>query len=342
VRARASTKPKRPKSSEGPSAQRTINRQEFDRVVEPRGKQPPREAATPLAPQPSNASSGVEDRYVVPAGYGEDRMVLMVKDPLWLFAYWEVRPETERSVRSQLLPSEIPDLRSVLRVYDVTDVEFPTEPAHRSFDIPLSGLATSWYIETNAPNRSFIVEIGLLTASGRFFMLARSNRVTTPRAGPSEIIDEAWATTDELFWKLIGSSALLGGSSPMVWAQMLSRNAVLGSWSSGALTQTARPAIVRGFWCRVNADVIIYGATDPKARVRIQGQPVAVRKDGTFSLRVTLPEGTQTMTIEATSSDGRQTQSMTPIVSLTAAGSLGAEPGIHPPPAARPSIRRRP
>jgi len=269
-------------------------------------------------------------------------MVLMVKDPLWLFAYWEVRPETERSVRSQLLPSEIPDLRSVLRVYDVTDVEFPTEPAHRSFDIPLSGLATSWYIETNAPNRSFIVEIGLLTASGRFFMLARSNRVTTPRAGPSEIIDEAWATTDELFWKLIGSSALLGGSSPMVWAQMLSRNAVLGSWSSGALTQTARPAIVRGFWCRVNADVIIYGATDPKARVRIQGQPVAVRKDGTFSLRVTLPEGTQTMTIEATSSDGRQTQSMTPVVSLTAAGSLGAEPGIHPPPAARPSIRRRP
>jgi len=299
--------------------------------------------AAPAIPQPSLGSTSVEDRYVIPTGYGEDRIVLMVKDPWWLFAYWEIRSETERSVRNQLLPSEIPDLRSVLRVYDVTDLEFPVRQAHRSFDIPLSGLATSWYIETNAPNRSFVVEIGLLTASGRFFMLARSNQVTAPRAGPSEVIDDAWATTDELFWKLIGSSALLGsGSSPTVWAQLLLRNAVPGSWSSGTLAGMARPAMVRGFWCRVNADVIIYGATDPKARVLIQGRPVAVRKDGTFSLRVTLPEGTQTMTIEATSSDGRQTQSITPVVSLTSAGSLGTEPGIRPLPTARPSIRRTP
>jgi hypothetical protein len=342
VRARASAKPKSSKPApESRSAPRTVGRPPPPRRIEPQPLPLQREAAVPPAP-PSAASSSVEDRYVIPTGYGEDRLVLMVKDPRWLFAYWEIRPETERSVRHQLLPSEIPDLRSVLRVYDVTDVEFPLEPAHRWFDITLSGLATSWYIETNAPNRSFIVEIGLLTVTGRFFMLARSNQVTAPRAGPSEIIDEAWATTDELFWKLIGSSALMSGSSPAAWAHLLSRSAVPGSWSSGSLAQASRPAMVRGFWCRINADVILYGTTDPKARVLVQGQPVTVRKDGTFSLRVTLPEGTQTMTIEATSADGRQTQSLTPVVSLTAAGSLGTESGVHPLPAERPAIRRIP
>lgn len=90
----------------------------------------------------------------------------------------------------------------------------------------------------------------------------------------------------------------------------------------------------------MHTDVIVYGATDPKARVLIQHQPVAVRKDGTFSLRLTLPEGTQTVTIEATSSDGRHTQTVTPVVTLASAGSLATDPGMRPIPADRPAIRR--
>ena len=289
---------------------------------------------------PSSAGTvSVEERYAIPSGYGDDGIVLMVKDPWWLFAYWEIQPETERAIRGQLLPAEIPGLRSVLRVYDVTGLEFPKQPAHHAFDITLSGLATSWYLETNAPAHSFVVDIGLLAHTGRFLTLARSNRVTAPRAGPSDIIDPAWATTDELFWKLVGSSALGAGSSPTAWGQLLSQRAVPGSRSSGNLSGMTRPS-VRGFWCRVHTDVIVYGATDPKARVLIQHQPVAVRKDGTFSLRLTLPEGTQTVTIEATSSDGRHTQTVTPVVTLASAGSLATDPGMRPIPADRPAIRR--
>ncbi|MBI3083399.1 MAG: hypothetical protein HYY90_03455, partial [Candidatus Omnitrophica bacterium] len=60
----------------------------------------------------------------------------------------------------------------------------------------------------------------------------------------------------------------------------------------------------------------------PRAAVTIQGHPVTVRKDGTFRLRVALPDGTQTITIDATSPDGRHVRTVTPIVTLAWSGSL--------------------
>jgi hypothetical protein len=270
--------------------------------------------------------SAAEEQFSIPTGYGDDRIVLMVKDPWWLYAYWEIQPSTERSARSQLLPHEVAGLQSILRVYDVTGIEFPSQSAHRSFDISLSGLATNWYIHTDAPNRSFIVDIGLLTKSGRFLPLARSNQVTAPRFGPSDVIDEAWMTTEEMYGRLLSVSVGLGmGSSPTGWAKLLPPQLFSWNWSSPAVMGQHRPALIKGFWCRVDTDLVVHGATEPRAKVAIQGQPVAVRKDGTFSLRLTMPEGTQTITIDVTSTDGRQTQTITPIVTLAWSGPLTSE-----------------
>ena len=265
----------------------------------------------------------------------------MVKDPWWLYAYWEIQPGTERAARGQLLPQEVAGLQSILRVYDVTGVEFPSRPAHRSFDISLSGLATNWYIHTNAPNRSFLVDIGLLTNNGRFLLLARSNRVTTPRFGPSEVIDEAWMATDELYWKFFNAASGLGiGSSPAAWGSLVPQQLFSGNWSSMGLVAQAKPSAIKGFWCRVNTDLVIHGATDPRASVTIQGQPAAVRKDGTFSLRLAMPEGAQTITIEVTSPDGQHTKTITPIVTLAWSGSL--TPDAQKPPLPRAEQRPDP
>jgi hypothetical protein len=268
---------------------------------------------------------GREEQFSIPTGYGDNRIVLMVKDPWWLFAYWEIQPQTERAARGQLLPEEVAGLQSILRVYDVTGVDFPAQPANRSFDISLSGLAMNWYIQTNTPNGSFIVEIGLLTQSGRFLLLARSNRVTAPRFGPSDIVDEAWMTSDEAYWKLFGAATGLGGSSPSGWARLMPQQLFSGSWASPSQAGHGKPAVVRGFWCRVDTDLVIHGATDPRATLVIQGQRVSLRKDGTFNLRLALPEGSQTITIEVTSHDGSHTRTITPVVSLAWSGSLGAE-----------------
>ena len=267
------------------------------------------------------AAPAPEEQYALPPGYGDTRIVLMVKDPWWLYAYWEVQPQVERAARRHLTPEEVIGLQTVLRVYDVTEVACPDDPAHRWFDIPLSGLAMNWHLHTNAPNRSFVVDVGLLTRGGRFLLLARSNRVTTPRAGPSEVIDEAWAIDDETFWRLFGAAAVGTSSSPSSWTFAPS-SAHTGRPSG---TAVVRPALVQGFWCRVNTDLVIHGATEPRATVSIQGAPVPLRPDGTFTIRLAVPDGVQTLTIDVTSADGATTRTITPTVTLAWSGTLEPE-----------------
>ncbi len=70
----------------------------------------------------------------------------------------------------------------------------------------------------------------------------------------------------------------------------------------------------------MDADDVVHGATDPKAAVRIQGQPVAVRPDGTFSVRMHLPDGTQAIPVEAASPDHVETRTITPTVTRSTEG----------------------
>ncbi len=251
----------------------------------------------------------------------------MVKDPWWVYAYWEVNPGREREVRRQLAPEEMGGLQSILRVYDVTGRRFPDEPANHWFDIPLSGLAINWYIHVNAPDHSFMVDLGVLTRTGRFLLLVRSNRVTTPRFGPSDVIDEEWMTTDEEYWRLFGMTAGVGmGSSRSALKELLDRK--LGSpglFSHGLFSgvKTQHSAVLG---LSVETELIVHGATEPKATVTVQGEAVPVRADGTFSVRMALPDGTQTIPVAATSPDRRQTRAVATTVSRKTEGQPSPRP----------------
>jgi hypothetical protein len=62
-----------------------------------------------------------------------------------------------------------------------------------------------------------------------------------------------------------------------------------------------RPA---GFWLNVDAELVIYGATDTDASVTLGGRPISLRPDGTFSCRLSLPDGDHTVTVSAMSAQG--------------------------------------
>jgi len=70
------------------------------------------------------------------------------------------------------------------------------------------------------------------------------------------------------------------------------------------------PPQVKAFWFNVNAELIIYGATQPDATLTIGGQPVQLRPDGTFSCRIALPDGEYEVEVAATSveNDSRRAQ----------------------------------
>lgn len=78
----------------------------------------------------------------------------------------------------------------------------------------------------------------------------------------------------------------------------------LGSWSG----PSAGGEKARGFWFNINAELIIYGATEPDAGVTIGGRPIRLRPDGTFSYRFALPDGTFDLPAIATSPTGDDTR----------------------------------
>ena len=55
------------------------------------------------------------------------------------------------------------------------------------------------------------------------------------------------------------------------------------------------------FWFAVNAELIIYGATEPDAKVTVDGKPVTLRSDGTFSFHYALPDGKYQLPVVAIS-----------------------------------------
>ena len=59
----------------------------------------------------------------------------------------------------------------------------------------------------------------------------------------------------------------------------------------------------KGFWFNVNAELIIYGATEPTARVTLGGHEIKLRPDGTFSFRFALPDGKYDLPAVAVSAD---------------------------------------
>jgi hypothetical protein len=60
----------------------------------------------------------------------------------------------------------------------------------------------------------------------------------------------------------------------------------------------------KGFWFNVNAELIIYGATEPNAKVTLGGHEIKLRSDGTFSFRFALPDGNYDLPAVAVSADG--------------------------------------
>jgi hypothetical protein len=60
----------------------------------------------------------------------------------------------------------------------------------------------------------------------------------------------------------------------------------------------------KGFWFNVNAELIIYGATEPDAKVTLGGHEIKLRPDGSFSYRFALPDGKYDLPAVAVSADG--------------------------------------
>lgn len=253
----------------------------------------------------------------LPLGYGQDKMVLQVRDPRWLHTYWEVTEDTWNKLRYSLSEAFL-GAKRVIRVYDVSLINFDGTNDLSHFDIEVNYDANNWYIDTNGPGRSWCVDYGLRLSSGEFITILRSNVVHTPLDGPSWITDEEWMIPDDMFGRLYGMGFGLGKSSPVgkAWQERVKKALFSGALSSPGITSVSSPVRrqLKKFWLVADCELIVYGATEPDAKVTVQGKPIHLRPDGTFTLRFALPDGKQVIPVKAVSADGTDERAITPTV----------------------------
>lgn len=263
-----------------------------------------------------------------PNGFTRDRLVVMVRDPYWLHAYWELtRLGVERAQAA--MGEQWHSAKPVLRLMEVSSsgTTNTTEMVLRTIEI--HGGVNNWYVDVSDPPRSYRLDIGYQAPNGKFFLLARSNIVTTPKAGASDSIDENWtdvATNFDKIYAMSGGYAGNGSSGDLqeLFEERLRR-------PMGAPLTTRYVAGRNGFDKKhdfsfeVDAELIVYGVTEPDAHVTLQGDPVKVRPDGSFTVRFSLPNCRQVIPAVASSADGveqrtivlaveRNTKTMEPVM----------------------------
>jgi hypothetical protein len=266
----------------------------------------------------------------LPGGYGKDRIVVMVRDPYWLHSYWELTRHAIQRAEAAL-GQDWHGAKPILRVLDVSSHDTTSTAESIVRDIDIHGGCNNWYVDVANPPRSFRIDIGYLSKHGQFYVLARSNVVTTPRAGISDLIDENWADIDVK--KADRIYAMSGGFDPTASSlelKQLFEERLRRPLGSPAVTSFGSGAFLHGkarkFWFQLDAELIVYGATEPNARVTLQGEPVKLRPDGTFTMRFSLPDSRQIIPAVAASADGIEERT---IVLAVERNTKQLEPMIH-------------
>ena len=258
----------------------------------------------------------------------KDRIIAMVRDPYWLHAYWELSRSTLARAQAAL-GQDWHTARPVLRLMDVTSEDTTAASERHVRDIEIHGGVNNWYIDVVNPPRSYRIDVGYLARRGKFFVLARSNVVTTPKSGVSDAVDENWSSVQDHYQRIYHQS---GGSSSTAGSQDLREmfeqrfRRPMHGLSLQSLGTGALHSLSSGFHFEIDAELIVYGATEPNAKVTLQGEPVTLRPDGTFTVRFSLPDSRQIIPAVAASPDGVEERT---IVLAVERNTKELEPMIH-------------
>ena len=141
------------------------------------------------------------------------------------------------------------------------------------------------------------------------------------RAGENPLYDDIFAQAQSAEAMRIAGS--LFGSMHQVPEQSVSSYVFpsgAGLWAlptasginmSGAgMFSSAPPTKSRKFWLIADAELIVYGATEPDATVTVDGKEIELQPDGTFRFHMSFQDGMIRYPIVAVAKDGEQSRSI--------------------------------
>ncbi|HOX44824.1 MAG TPA: DUF4912 domain-containing protein [Myxococcota bacterium] len=298
------------------------------KAAPPRGKAEP-EPAKAREQKPAAAKASRRGAESLPEAYSDGRLVLLTRDPQWLYCFWDLTPEQARHLAA--------GGESALRLLERSGRE-----GREIQRIVLPQGARSWYLHVEAAGKDYLCQLGFGREDGGFEPLLTSNPSSTPPAGmgpasperfvgPSPVASPAARSQAPAEAQVAPASAVPAGTAPAERFQLASgAGGRIGGPASGEALSSLRvrlegrlasellssalhaPGSVRpgaapgaDYWLWADAEVIVYGGTVPGSSVTLGGEPIALDEGGRFIARFAFPDGHLPFPIEGVSPDRR-------------------------------------
>jgi uncharacterized protein len=308
----------------------------------------------------------------LPEAYGTGKLFVAARDPHWLYAQWDFTLAQQR--RYNVLSV---DRHLVVRVYPGTtearlEREVHVHPESRHWFIHVGHADTQYMAElgyyrprhqwetiatstpavtpADRPSAEQAVRFVTIPTDVQLAQLVALAKQTLPADLPPleaareralaelvslHLLQEDWGTSAE------GAEFARGEAEQEISIAQLALPVSLGGEGEAVSSPMGAPEHPpAGFWFNINAELVLYGATEPDASVTIGGWPIQLRPDGRFSCRLALPDGDHTVTVSAMSAQGELRQAELKFSRRTdCRGEVGAapeDPSLQPPGGANP------
>ena len=263
------------------------------------------------------------------------KIVFLPRDPEWAYVFWEIS-EIDRDKAQSLGASKL-----CLRLYDSTGLGNGGLNQGTLREITVDSYSTEWYLPIPLADRDYKVELGYKYGF-KWMSLAFSSTSHVPGSHPSEQILDKFvpfnldassgipsaepsikekefnglherlyqAATSFPTRRKVGSEEFMENMNSTNVNSNLNDSGA-GQWSSGLNQSGSGLVEKKSFWLVADAELIVYGATDPSAKLTIGGEEVPLAADGTFRLQVPFRDGMQKYEIKAVDSSDDQEKSIT-------------------------------
>lgn len=116
----------------------------------------------------------VLEHYDLPYRYNETIVRILYQTPNTLFVYWDISDEDRNTLIQKHGENVFYDTKPILIVHNITK--------NYSFEIEINDFANSWYIRTQEPNCSYVIELGRrkIDKPEEYIYIHSSNNIVSP------------------------------------------------------------------------------------------------------------------------------------------------------------------
>ena len=261
-------------------------------------------------------------------------VVFLPRDPDWAYVFWQIS-DADRE-KAQFLGAN----KLCLRLFDASGFEGNNLNQGTLREITVDSYSTEWYLPIPLADRDYKVELGYKYGFN-WMSLAFSSVAHVPGSHPSDQILDKFvpfildstsdiipdisssntseqngiherlyqAATNIPLKSKVGSEEFMENVNSKNFNDNVTDSGA-GKWSSGLNESGSGIVKNRSFWLVADAELIVYGATEPSAKLTIGGEDVPLAADGTFRIQVPFRDGTQKYDIKAVDESGEQEKSI--------------------------------